>query len=268
MDVAIESAPLDPARRSLEKGQEGDCDAYLNIRVCWRGPMRERSPTRQAYSTECDLSVLAKTQLVFPVIIGSVLPGAALGEKMAAKSVKRSNDMSSTILATRTIVILGFALLIGSPALAGNKVQVCHVPPGNPENAHEISISENATKAHLRNHEGDTLGACPEAVACPCWTEADLNGALEAAAADPDVMVESCGMSVYAAGSEFEAHLALAAELGYAIGYAYFGDNDGMCAVFVENGIGLEPIEVEGLSIEEAGECARIIGEICPGLLP
>ena len=53
--------------------------------------------------------------------------------------------MSSTILATRTIVILGFVLLIGSPALArDHKVEVCHVPPGNPENAQEISVSGKA----------------------------------------------------------------------------------------------------------------------------
>jgi hypothetical protein len=178
--------------------------------------------------------------------------------------------MFSTKLATRTIIIFGFGLLVGSPALARDKVQVCHVPDGNPENAHEISIAENGAKAHLRNHEGDTLGACPEAVACPCWTEEDLNGALEAAAADPDVMVESCGMAVSAEGSELEAHLALAAELGYVMGYVYGSEDEAACSVFVENGIGigLEPIEIEGISIEEAGECARMIGEICPGLLP
>lgn len=48
------------------------------------------------------------------------------------------------------------------------KVDVCHFPPGNPENAHVISISVNALDAHLsENHddfvmeEGDT---CPRVV--------------------------------------------------------------------------------------------------------
>ncbi len=40
-----------------------------------------------------------------------------------------------------------------------NKVLVCHIPPGNPANAHAICVSENAVAAHLAH--GDVLGACP-----------------------------------------------------------------------------------------------------------
>lgn len=40
------------------------------------------------------------------------------------------------------------------------KVTICHRPPGNPDNAHTITIGEPAVQAHLRNH-GDTLGPCP-----------------------------------------------------------------------------------------------------------
>ncbi len=40
-----------------------------------------------------------------------------------------------------------------------NKVAVCHIPPGNPANAHTICISENGVPAHLAH--GCTLGACP-----------------------------------------------------------------------------------------------------------
>ena len=39
------------------------------------------------------------------------------------------------------------------------KVVICHRPPGNPENAHTISVSQNAVPAHLAH--GDTLGPCP-----------------------------------------------------------------------------------------------------------
>ncbi len=39
-----------------------------------------------------------------------------------------------------------------------DKVQVCHVPPGNPSNAHGICISANAVPAHLAN--GSYLGEC------------------------------------------------------------------------------------------------------------
>ena len=38
------------------------------------------------------------------------------------------------------------------------KVTVCHVPPGNPSNAHTISIGAPAVSAHLAH--GDTVGAC------------------------------------------------------------------------------------------------------------
>lgn len=40
------------------------------------------------------------------------------------------------------------------------KVTICHRPPGNPDNAHTITVGEPAVQAHLRNH-GDTLGPCP-----------------------------------------------------------------------------------------------------------
>ena len=39
------------------------------------------------------------------------------------------------------------------------KVDVCHIPKGNPGNAHTISISVNAVATHLSKH-GDQLGAC------------------------------------------------------------------------------------------------------------
>lgn len=40
-----------------------------------------------------------------------------------------------------------------------SKVTICHIPPGNPSNAHNITVSVNAMDAHL-NH-GDVLGDCP-----------------------------------------------------------------------------------------------------------
>lgn len=38
------------------------------------------------------------------------------------------------------------------------KVTICHIPPGNPDNAHTITVSENALRAHLAH--GDLLGDC------------------------------------------------------------------------------------------------------------
>ena len=40
-----------------------------------------------------------------------------------------------------------------------DKVTICHIPPGNPENAHTIVVGASAVPAHLENH-GDSLGEC------------------------------------------------------------------------------------------------------------
>jgi len=65
------------------------------------------------------------------------------------------------------------ALSIGVPALGKgknggqDKVTVCHVPPGNPENAHEIHVAPTAANNHLKQHEGDSLGSCREPTPTP-----------------------------------------------------------------------------------------------------
>jgi len=43
-----------------------------------------------------------------------------------------------------------------------NKVLICHIPPGNPANAHTICVSPNAVPAHLQgnNSHNDFLGDC------------------------------------------------------------------------------------------------------------
>lgn len=65
-----------------------------------------------------------------------------------------------------TLLLLAL-LALGTAAWAGNnKVQVCHFPPGNPDNFHTITISENALSAHLGH--GDVAGSCFD---CPCVGE-------------------------------------------------------------------------------------------------
>jgi len=41
---------------------------------------------------------------------------------------------------------------------AGNKVTLCHKPPGNPGNAKTLEVGASALKAHLGH--GDSQGAC------------------------------------------------------------------------------------------------------------
>ncbi len=46
------------------------------------------------------------------------------------------------------------------PPSEPEKVTLCHIPPGNPSNAHTIAVGAAAVPAHLAH--GDTLGPCPE----------------------------------------------------------------------------------------------------------
>lgn len=43
-------------------------------------------------------------------------------------------------------------------AAPGPKATICHIPPGNPANAHTITVGLPAVKAHLKH--GDTTGPC------------------------------------------------------------------------------------------------------------
>lgn len=54
-----------------------------------------------------------------------------------------------------------------------NKVLVCHVPPGNPGNAHTICVSYNAVAAHLAH--GDYLGECTNSTSKPTTEPAPEN---------------------------------------------------------------------------------------------
>lgn len=59
-------------------------------------------------------------------------------------------------------VALAALLIMAPPAAQGGigKVTICHVPPGNPANAHTITVGIPAIPAHLAH--GDSLGACGE----------------------------------------------------------------------------------------------------------
>ncbi len=42
------------------------------------------------------------------------------------------------------------------------EVEICHVPPGNPDNEHTIWVGESAVQKHINKH-GDWRGACDDA---------------------------------------------------------------------------------------------------------
>ncbi len=57
------------------------------------------------------------------------------------------------------------------------KVAVCHIPPGNPSNAHTIVVSENAVPAHLAH--GDFLGHCQPCPGACCLSAGGCEQLLE-----------------------------------------------------------------------------------------
>jgi LPXTG-motif cell wall-anchored protein len=101
------------------------------------------------------------------------------------------------VLGAAAVGLVSFGV---APAAAGTdgKVTVCHVPPGNPANAHSITISVNALPAHLAH--GDTVGPC---------TYPPRNQALIAPA-------------TVAPGESFEATL-LGCSLGETVNFAFKG---------------------------------------------
>lgn len=74
--------------------------------------------------------------------------------------MKRSTGPAlATLLST---LIAGFAMQAApEPVHAGTpKVTICHKPPGNPANAHTISVNVHAWPAHKAH--GDSLGDCSD----------------------------------------------------------------------------------------------------------
>ena len=51
------------------------------------------------------------------------------------------------------------------PGKNGKKVYLCHVSPGNPDNAHTLEISVDGVADHLLSHPGDHLGSCDLVIA-------------------------------------------------------------------------------------------------------
>jgi hypothetical protein len=96
------------------------------------------------------------------------------------------NDKERTLRATRKHLLAAGAVALGvgglfmAPAMAqdkDHKITICHVPPGNPANAHEISIDLNAWEnGHSQHsaHGGDFVvdadHQCPAVVVAETTT--------------------------------------------------------------------------------------------------
>ncbi len=73
--------------------------------------------------------------------------------------MSKANLLQSLCVCCLCMAVTGLAAADGPCEEGPNgKVTICHVPPGNPDNAHTISVSPNAADAHLRH--GDYCGPC------------------------------------------------------------------------------------------------------------
>lgn len=65
------------------------------------------------------------------------------------------------------------------------KTTICHIPPGNPANAHTICVGNAAVPAHVQNH-GDTIGECPSEPPCDPPPDAGGSGSDAGGGTDAD----------------------------------------------------------------------------------
>ncbi len=86
------------------------------------------------------------------------------------------------------LIAVVFSLFtVGAARASDGKVNVCHVPPGNPRDAHVISIDPDSAGDHLAH--GDNLGAC-----CPCWVRGNRPGGIDFQAQELEAGLKTCGI--------------------------------------------------------------------------
>lgn len=78
--------------------------------------------------------------------------------------------MKNLLLHSKIKVIMSIILIAGlsfafNVSTTPSKITICHVPPGNPDNCQEITVSLNALEAHL-DHGDDMI----------CNNETELEG--------------------------------------------------------------------------------------------
>jgi hypothetical protein len=92
---------------------------------------------------------------------GTVSEEGGAGAEHSGDELEASTSNGGTTENTGTTEDTGTTESTGTTEEAeggGEGVTICHIPPGNPANAHTLTVGEPAVKAHLRH--GDTLGSC------------------------------------------------------------------------------------------------------------
>jgi hypothetical protein len=209
--------------------------------------------------------------------------------------VFRKNTLS-TVVAIGALLAMTFGiLLLSKSAQAGPvKLEVCHIPPDNPDNFHTITVNEKALPAHFEHQ--DLNGACDgfcadlcddgdlctfedsddcESGGCPVPQPVDCGpgqicDAQQGCIPDPDLepacpcytaedlaelgTPSSCSLSGDAVGVNYSNNALTCT------GTACFFTANPVCAVLPSVGDLIGPIELD--SVEFAG-CVQIVQEYC-----
>jgi hypothetical protein len=81
------------------------------------------------------------------------------------KNTHTTTALAIFFIATAVVLIGGLVVTAVTQQAAfaqptnPKKVTICHIPPGNPDERHTITVGAPAVAAHVREH-GDYLGAC------------------------------------------------------------------------------------------------------------
>ena len=97
---------------------------------------------------------------------------------LTAGSVFSQDEKKGGIAIDRPAVAEGIKAVAPSATVAGSpdKITICHIPPGNPNNPQTITIAANSLAAHIPGHTGDYAGACrPVVVDGSCKSPITLN---------------------------------------------------------------------------------------------
>lgn len=132
----------------------------------------------------------------------------------------------------------------GSADSAGGgvgKTTICHIPPGNPANAHTITVGNPAVRAHLAH--GDKIGSCvdrkPEKHKC----SDEMNGGPSHKGISPDLKAGKVAVCHIPPGNPANMHTIV---IGAAAVKAHLAHGDKLGACLAENA-----------SSEVSGDCGH-----------
>lgn len=141
------------------QGDNPDPDAANNITQPDFAPVTEATSTvNQATAMAGDIFQWDVTSVVQGWLNGTILNYGLLLRDTSTDGIFRGARFGA-----REGNIFGIPGAVNGPRLvltfSGHAaIMICHIPPGNPENAHTIIVDASAVTSHLAH--GDVLGAC------------------------------------------------------------------------------------------------------------